>query len=317
MKTKVLVVAGPTASGKTGLGIALARRLDGEIVCADSMQIYTGMPIATAAPTAAERQAAVHHLAEILPPDTPFSVAQYCKLAAETVADIAARGKVPILVGGTGLFIDSFIDHIQFAHVQTNPDLRRELLAKDGTELYRTLQQVDPTAAAEIHPNNKNRVVRALELYYAGITKTAQNAASRREDSPYEALYFVLHYRDRQGLYDRINARVDAMLAAGLVEEARQAYAACGPTARQATAMQAIGYKEIAAFLEGKTTEREAFDLIKQSSRRYAKRQITWFKRRQGAVVLEPDTMDTERLIAAATAQAEDFLYGKDKGKRA
>ena len=173
MKTKVLVVAGPTASGKTGLGIALARRLDGEIVCADSMQIYTGMPIATAAPTAAERQAAVHHLAEILPPDTPFSVAQYCKLAAETVANIAARGKVPILVGGTGLFIDSFIDHIQFAHVQTNPDLRRELLAKDGTELYRTLQQVDPTAAAEIHPNNKNRVVRALELYYAGITKTA------------------------------------------------------------------------------------------------------------------------------------------------
>ena len=150
MKTKVLVVAGPTASGKTGLGIALARRLDGEIVCADSMQIYTGMPIATAAPTAAERQAAVHHLAEILPPDTPFSVAQYCNLAAETVADIAARGKVPILVGGTGLFIDSFIDHIQFAHVQTNPDLRRELLAKDGTELYRTLQQVDPTAAAEI-----------------------------------------------------------------------------------------------------------------------------------------------------------------------
>ncbi|OKZ54224.1 MAG: hypothetical protein BHV94_04010 [Clostridiales bacterium 59_14] len=128
MKTKVLVVAGPTASGKTGLGIALARRLDGEIVCADSMQIYTGMPIATAAPTAAERQAAVHHLAEILPPDTPFSVAQYCKLAAETVANIAARGKVPILVGGTGLFIDSFIDHIQFAHVQTNPDLRRELL---------------------------------------------------------------------------------------------------------------------------------------------------------------------------------------------
>ena len=214
MKTKVLVVAGPTASGKTGLGIALARRLDGEIVCADSMQIYTGMPIATAAPTAAERQAAVHHLAEILPPDTPFSVAQYCNLAAETVADIAARGKVPILVGGTGLFIDSFIDHIQFAHVQTNPDLRRELLAKDGAELYRTLQQVDPTAAAEIHPNNKNRVVRALELYYAGITKTAQNAASRREDSPYEALYFVLRYRDRQVLYDRINARVDAMLAA-------------------------------------------------------------------------------------------------------
>ena len=215
MKTKVLVVAGPTASGKTGLGIALARRLDGEIVCADSMQIYTGMPIATAAPTAAERQAAVHHLAEILPPDTPFSVAQYCNLAAETVADIAARGKVPILVGGTGLFIDSFIDHIQFAHVQTNPDLRRELLAKDGAELYRTLQQVDPTAAAEIHPNNKNRVVRALELYYAGITKTAQNAASRREDSPYEALYFVLRYRDRQVLYDRINARVDGRRIGG------------------------------------------------------------------------------------------------------
>ena len=301
MKTKVLVVAGPTASGKTGLGIALARRLDGEIVCADSMQIYTGMPIATAAPTAAERQAAVHHLAEILPPDTPFSVAQYCKLAAETVADIAARGKVPILVGGTGLFIDSFIDHIQFAHVQTNPDLRRELLAKDGTELYRTLQQVDPTAAAEIHPNNKNRVVRALELYYAGITKTAQNAASRREDSPYEALYFVLRYRDRQGLYDRINARVDAMLAAGLVEEARQA----------------IGHKELLPYLEGSEPLETAVERLKQETRRYAKRQITWFKRRQGTVVLEPDTMDTERLIAAATAQAEDFLYGKDKGKRA
>lgn len=178
--------------------------------------------------------------------------------------------------------------------------------------MYRTLQQVDPTAAAEIHPNNKNRVVRALELYYAGITKTAQNAASRREDSPYEALYFVLCYRDRQVLYDRINARVDAMLAAGLVEEARQAYATCGPTARQA-----IGHKELLPYLEGSEPLETAVERLKQETRRYAKRQITWFKRRQGAVVLEPDTMDTERLIAAATAQAEDFLYGKDKGKRA
>ena len=191
-------------------------------------------------------------------------------------------------------------------------DESRELLAKDGAELYRTLQQVDPTAAAEIHPNNKNRVVRALELYYAGITKTAQNAASRREDSPYEALYFVLHYRDRQVLYDRINARVDAMLAAGLVEEARQAYAACGPTARQA-----IGHKELLPYLEGSEPLETAVERLKQETRRYAKRQITWFKRRQGTVVLEPDTMDTERLIAAATAQTEDFLYGKDKGKRA
>ena len=161
----------------------------------------------------------------------------------------------------------------------------RELLAKDGTELYRTLQQVDPTAAAEIHPNNKNRVVRALELYYAGVTKTAQNAASRR---------------------------VDAMLAAGLVEEARQAYAACGPTARQA-----IGHKELLPYLEGSEPLETAVERLKQETRRYAKRQITWFKRRQGTVVLEPDTMDTERLIAVATAQAEDFLYGKDKGKRA
>ena len=144
-------------------------------------------------------------------------------------------------------------------------------------------------------------MVRALELYYAGITKTAQNAASRREDSPYEALYFVLRYRDRQVLYDRINARVDAMLAAGLVEEARQA----------------IGHKELLPYLEGSEPLETAVERLKQETRRYAKRQITWFKRRQGTVVLEPDTMDTERLIAAATAQAEDFLYGKDKGKRA
>lgn len=312
MKTKILVVAGPTASGKTGLGVALAQRLNGEIVCADSMQIYTGMPIATAAPTPAERQAAVHHLAEILSPDTPFSVAQYCTLAAKAVADISARGKVPILVGGTGLFIDSFVDHIQFADVQTDPSLRRELLAQDGDTLYRTLQQADPAAAEGIHPNNKNRVVRALELYYAGTTKTRQNATSRLEESPYDALYFVLQYQNRQVLYDRINTRVDAMVAAGLVQEAQQAYAACGPTARQA-----IGHKELLPYLEGSEPLDTAVERLKQETRRYAKRQMTWFKRRQGTVVLEPDTMNTQALIAAATAQAEEFLYGKNKKKRA
>lgn len=308
MKTKILVVAGPTASGKTALGIALARRLNGEIICADSMQVYQGMPIATAAPTLYETQQAKHHLNEILPPEEDFSVARFCELAEKAVQDITARGKLPILVGGTGLFIDSFIDHIQFTQAQTDFELRDRLMGQDADKLYETLQMIDPKAAEQIHKNNKSRVVRALELYYTtGATKTNQNLLSRQAESPYDALYFVLAYADREVLYRRINARVDQMVQNGLVEEARRAYAACGRTSRQA-----IGHKELLPYLNGEMTLNAALDNLKQETRRYAKRQMTWFRRRQDAVLLYADRMDTQTLYDTAEQTAKDFLYGEN-----
>lgn len=307
MKTKIIVVAGPTASGKTALGIALASRLNGEIICADSMQVYKNMPIATAAPTPEETAAVRHHLNQILSPQEDFSVARFCTLAEAAVQDIVRRGKVPILVGGTGLFIDSFVDHIQFTQAKTDFALRDRLMAQDGDLLYQKLLQVDPQAAQSIHQNNKSRVVRALELYYTtGATKTRQNALSRQTASPYEALYFVLSYADRTRLYDRINARVDQMVRDGLVEEARQAYAGCGRTARQA-----IGHKELLPYLDGQISLQEALENLKRETRRYAKRQITWFKRRQDAVTLYADRMEPQALYQTAIGLAEDFLYGK------
>lgn len=310
-KQKIIVVAGPTASGKTSLGISLANALNGEIISADSMQVYKGMTIATAAPTPEEKAKAVHHLTEILEPEQQFSVAQWCQMAREKIKEISALGKLPIIVGGTGLFIDSLVDNVTFEDVSINNELRDRLMKKDREELYDMLTKADPEAACDIHMNNKKRVVRALELYYSGTSKTQQNINSKRIASPYETLYFFINYADRQRLYDRINKRVDIMLENGLLQEAERAYGSAGKTSAQA-----IGHKELIPYFEGRDTLENCIENLKLQSRHYAKRQITWFKRRQDAVLLQPDALGEKETVKYALSVCEDFINGKfQKGK--
>lgn len=307
MKKKVIVVAGPTASGKTALGIDIAKAFGGEIISADSMQVYKNMPIATAAPTMEEKAAVSHHLVEFLSPDENFSVARWCDLAREKIDEVISRGNVPIIVGGTGLFIDSLIDNIVFEDIQIDEKLRASLMEKDIDELYDQLLKADPQAAADIHKNNKKRVVRALELYYSGSSKTQQNINSKKAETPFDALYFFINYRDRQVLYDRINKRVDKMLAAGLLNEAEENVSRVG-----STAAQAIGHKELMPYLLGDTPIDMCVDNLKKETRHYAKRQITWFKRRENAVLLEPDILG-DGLAEYALSICEDFINGSFK----
>lgn len=307
MKKKVIVVAGPTASGKTALGIDIAKAVGGEIISADSMQVYKNMPIATAVPTDVEKAFVPHHLVEFLAPDESFSVAQWCDLARGKIDEVISRGNVPIIVGGTGLFIDSLIDNIVFENIQIDEKRRASLMEKDIDELYNELIKVDPQAAANIHKNNKKRVVRALELYYAGSSKTQQNINSKKTETPFDTLYFFINYRDRQVLYDRINKRVDKMLAAGLVNEAKK-----NISLASGTSAQAIGHKELMPYLCGDTPLEMCVDNLKKETRHYAKRQITWFKRRENAVLLEPDILG-DGLAEFAVSICEDFIDGSFK----
>lgn len=306
MKKKIIVIAGPTASGKTALGIQVAQAVDGEIISADSMQVYKGMPVATACPTKEEREKVNHHLVEFLDADRDFSVALWCSLAKEKIEEITAKGKIPVIVGGTGLFIDSLVDNISFEDVKVDTKLREELMKKDCDTLYKELMSLDEKAALEIHKNNKKRVVRALELCYSGVTKTQQNENSKKEPSPYETLYIVLDYQDRQVLYDRINKRVDLMVEEGLLQEAERNMAA-----KKSTSAQAIGHKELYPYFNGEISLENALNNLKQKTRNYAKRQITWFKKRKDAVFLMPDVLGSEKLKKQAVELCEDFINGK------
>lgn len=306
MKKKIIVVAGATASGKTALGIALAKAVNGEIISADSMQVYKGMPIATAAPTKEEQQAVPHHLVAFLEPSESFSVARWCDLARVKIDEILSRNHVPIIVGGTGLFIDSLADNIIFEEIPVDNALRQRLMEKTEDDLYNELLSLDPKAAEDIHKNNKKRVVRALELYYAGSSKTQQNINSRKTESPYEALYFFINYRDRQKLYDRINKRVDMMLDLGIMDEARDCM-----DKYTGTSAQAIGHKELMPYLKGTDSLENCVTKLKQETRRYAKRQITWFKRRENAVLLEPDILGNDGMVHCAVKKCEEFLNGR------
>ena len=309
MKTKLIVVAGPTASGKTGLGIEIAKAVNGEIISADSMQVYKDMSIATAAPTQEERAQAPHHLVEFLERDKNFSVSDFCSLAADAVKDITGRGKVPIIVGGTGLFIDSFTDHIRFIQTDTDFELRERLMKRDIDELYDELLSIDPKAAEKIHKNNKTRVARALEIYYSsGKTKSSQDDESRLEESPYEALYFVVGYKNREMLYGRINRRVDIMLQNGLPEEAKRCIASGGKTSAQA-----IGHKELKPYLDGELSLEEAVENLKKETRHYAKRQLTWFRKRENAVWLYADEED---IVSAAVNKSREFLSNGKEGSK-
>lgn len=306
MKKKIIVVAGATASGKTALGIALAQAVNGEIISADSMQVYKGMPIATAAPTAEEQQAVPHHLVAFLEPSESFSVARWCDLARAKIYEILSRNHIPIIVGGTGLFIDSLADNIIFEEIPVDNALRQRLMEKSEDDLYNELMELDPKAAEDIHKNNKKRVVRALELYYAGSSKTQQNINSRKTQSPYEVLYFFINYRDRQKLYDRINKRVDMMLDLGIIDEARDCM-----DKYTGTSAQGIGHKELMPYLKGADSLENCVNKLKQETRRYAKRQITWFKRRENAVLLEPDVSGNDGMINCAVKKCEEFLNGR------
>ncbi len=279
-KQRVLAVVGPTASGKTALGIALAKKYDGEIISADSMQIYEGMDIATAKPTVEEMQGVPHHLIGILPRNQAFSAAEYVALAKEKIAEVAARGKLPILVGGTGLYVDSLLNGMQFSEEGNDPALRETLYEQaktDGKEvLHARLAALDPEAAASIHPNNVVRVVRALEVCLSSGRKFSElKAENASHPSPYDACIIGLDYAERSVLYDRINRRVDLMLQQGLLEEARAVHESGG----MRTAASAIGYKELIPYFEGSASLASCIEVIKQETRRYAKRQLTWFRR--------------------------------------
>ncbi|MGN0629970.1 MAG: tRNA (adenosine(37)-N6)-dimethylallyltransferase MiaA [Ruminococcus sp.] len=279
-KIPLLAVAGPTASGKTALGVSLAEYFDGEVISADSMQIYEGMSIATAKPTQEEMHGIPHHLIGFLKMNEAFSVADYVKLAGEVIADIHKRGKLPIVVGGTGLYVSSLIDNIQFCQSQSDPALREELTAfaeeygKDA--LHARLAAVDPEAAAAIHPNNVIRVIRALEVCITtGEKFSVHKARSRMTESPYNSCIIGLDYRERSDLYSRIDKRVDMMIESGLTEEAYEVWKNGGLL----TASNAIGYKELVPYFEGTRTLEECIDEIKLQTRHYAKRQLTWFRK--------------------------------------
>lgn len=302
-KTKIICVVGATASGKTDLAVKLAKAVDGEIVSADSMQVYKNMPIATAVATKEEQDGVPHHLVEFLNTDETFSVADYVELAKSKIAEISSRGRVPIVAGGTGLFVDSLVKNISFSEVGSNAEIRTELAEKSNEELYEKLLKLDPNAAVDIHPNNRKRVIRALELCMSGTSKTEQNENSLLCDSPYDALYIGIGYKDRQKLYDRINKRVDLMLEAGLENEARQMLGKQGLTARQA-----IGHKELQPYIDGKITLDEATENLKRETRRYAKRQLTWFRRNENINWLYADEMSKDELVKKAVELVRKHL---------
>lgn len=302
-KTKIICVVGATASGKTDLAVKLAKAVDGEIISADSMQVYKNMPIATAVATKKEQDGVPHHLVEFLDADQTFSVADFVERAKVLIDEITARGRVPIVAGGTGLFVDSLVKNISFSQVGSNAEIRNELAEKSNEELFEKLVELDPKSAEDIHPNNRKRVIRALELCMSGTSKTEQNENSMLIDSPYDALYIGIGYQDRQKLYDRINKRVDLMLDAGLENEARQMLGKQGLTARQA-----IGHKELQPYIDGNITLDEAVEGLKRETRRYAKRQLTWFRRNENINWLYADEMSRDELVEKAVDLAKNHL---------
>lgn len=282
-KPKIIAIVGCTASGKTSLSVELAKRLGGEIVSCDSMQIYRGMDVGTAKPDMAERAGIPHHLIDVADPCAPagYSCADYVRDARAAVDDILSRGRLPILCGGTGLYLDAFLRGGSFTVTETDPALRQELAdfaAREGNDaLHARLASLDPESAAAIHPNNVKRVIRALEICLTtGRRKSELDNESRLIECPYDARVIGLRYHDRSVLYGRIDRRVDMMLEAGLVEETRRLREA-GVFDVCSTAAQAIGYKELFPYLDGQASLAEVTDVLKLATRHYAKRQMTWF----------------------------------------
>ena len=281
MENRLICICGPTASGKTALSVALAQQLHTEIISADSMQIYRGMDIGTAKPTEAERCGVPHHLLDICDPGEPFSVARYVELADAAAQDILRRGMIPVVAGGTGLYMDALIECSTFTGDETDRSIREKyqrMAAEQGNiAVHECLRRVDPEGATRLHPNNLKRVIRALEVYeQTGMTLDAFNRLHKRPAPKYQAIKIGVCPAERQVLYERIDKRVDQMLADGLLDETRRLLER---GALAGTAAQAIGYKELLGFLQGEQPLEECVALLKQRSRNYAKRQLTWLKR--------------------------------------
>jgi tRNA dimethylallyltransferase len=277
---KAIFVVGPTASGKTSVGIEIAKHIDGEIISADSMQIYKGIHIASAAPDDTEKQGIPHHLIEFLELNNTFSVADYVIKAREVIKEVSSRAKIPVIVGGTGLYISSLLDNIQFTEQEVDESLRTSLEEKfdriGAEEMLKELATFDKESAERLHPNNRRRIIRAFEVYIqTGKTITEQNILSKQTLSDIEPLVIGLNFMEREHLYKRINDRVDIMLSMGLLQEAKETYS----NASNKGAFQAIGHKELYSYFSGESSLEEAVENLKMQTRRYAKRQITWFKR--------------------------------------
>lgn len=306
-KQKIICVVGPTASGKTELGISLCRHFDGEVISADSMQIYRDMHIASAAPDSSEMQGVRHHLVEFLDYGATFTVADYVKAAREKIAEISARGKIPVIVGGTGLYINSLVNNVEFIDSQTDLKLRERITAEfdriGGAEMLRRLREIDPSSAAKLHENDRRRIIRAFEIYEStGNTKSFNDEQSVKNESPYRVVMIGVTYRNRELLYDRINRRVDIMLDKCLLKEAQIAFDKnldCG-------AVQAIGHKEFFGFFKGEISLEEATENLKRSTRRYAKRQLTWFNKDSRINWIYKDETENAEDAAVRIAEREE-----------
>lgn len=309
MTTPLIILTGPTAVGKTDLSIQLAKAVDAEIVSADSMQIYKYMDIGSAKVTEEEMQGVKHYLVDEIEPDMPFSVSEYKRMAEEYIDEISSRGKNVIVTGGTGLYLNSLIYNMDFGKSDANQELREELnkeLEENGPAyMYEKLVSLDKEAAERIHPNNTKRVIRAIEVAMSG-EKMNDFSKDLRYNKKYRPIIIVLN-RDRQALYDRINLRVDIMLKNGLIEEVKGLLEK-GYT-KDMISMQGIGYKEIIKYFEGEYTLDEAIEIIKRDSRRYAKRQLTWFRRYEDAKWFEIDKFDSaEELKDAVVSYVKEML---------
>lgn len=291
MKPKVVVIVGPTASGKTALSIELAKKLEGEIISSDSMQIYKDMDIGTAKVTKEEAQGIKHYLVDFVSPDQRYTVSDFKKDAETAIKEILEKGKVPIVVGGTGLYVNSLIYGIEYQDMKIDEDYRNELMsrAEDPAELeklWNEANDIDPEAMTKISKNDKKRIIRVLEIFKStGKTKTEQEILSRQKGTEYDYKVFGISM-DRQKLYERINLRVDLMIEAGLEDEVRNLL---NKYSEFPTAMQGLGYKEVKEYFDGFLTRDEMIEKIKQESRRYAKRQLTWFRRNEDIIWLDKD----------------------------
>ena len=299
----IICIAGPTASGKTALAVELAKELNGEVVSCDSMQVYKRMDIGTAKPSIDEMQGIVHHMIDVAEPDEDFSVSRYCAMAAPMVEDIVSRGKTAIIAGGTGLYMDSLIqgnDFAPFPSTGVREKLEQEAAEKGIQTLFDRLSAIDPEAAGRLHLSDKKRIIRALEVYLeTGETITEHNQKTQLLPPRFTPLWLGLDFENRADLYERIDRRVGLMLEMGLIDEIQGLLAAGIP--EKCTALQAIGYKEFVAALNGECTVEEAADLVRQSSRRYAKRQLTWFRRNKAIhwLVRKPGQSGEEILASA------------------
>lgn len=311
-KIPVIAVVGATASGKTAMAVELAKIFDAEVISADSMQIYKGMDIASAKPTAEEMQGIPHHLIDFLSPDEKYSVARYKEDAAKAVKEILARNKNIIICGGTGLYADSFLQNIEFSEEPDNSQIRLLLERRRDSEgiqaLFDELKAVDPETAQFLHINNEGRIIRALETWLlTGEKPSVARRRSRMNPSPYECVYICPSYEDREVLYDRINRRVDIMIEKGLVSEAKEYFS----LDKKDTSSQAIGHKEIVPYLLGEISLEEAQDNLKKATRHYAKRQMTWFRRNKNINYIYCDKYEsfTDAVNAAAAVIEKTGLF--------